>query len=219
MRQNTVNKLHFEMSEHNTAIANELIGHAAALDRHGQRLVEHSEKVCERLELLHLEPSTLRVAMLVSSEPNEAFESVANKLLTASELDLFKSIQRVRSLGPFQAQMGSATTRQSLESLRRLFMALAADTRAVLVLLASRLETLSFYAAAKLTPSVEFAQETLDVMAPLANRLGLWQMKWQLEDFGLRYSNSARYKLIAGLLEDRTRGIYNQCFGANRKCT
>jgi GTP pyrophosphokinase len=140
---------------------------------------------------------------LVSSEPVSAFESIANRVLEPSELHLFKSIQRVRSLAPFQAQMGTAVTRQSLESLRRLFMALAADTRAVLVLLASRLETLSFYATAKRTPSIEFAQETLDVMAPLANRLGLWQMKWQLEDFGLRYSNAARYKQIASLLEEK----------------
>jgi GTP pyrophosphokinase len=203
MRQNKVYKLHFEMSEHNTVILNQLKGHAAALDRHGQRLVEHSEKVCERLEFLHLDLATLRVALLVSSEPFEPFEVFANQLLDSSELNLFKSIQRVRSLGPFQAQMGGVATRQSLESLRRLFMALAADTRAVLVLLASRLETLSFYAAAKLTPSIQFAQETLDVMAPLANRLGLWQMKWQLEDYGLRYSNAARYKQIASLLEEK----------------
>jgi GTP pyrophosphokinase len=203
MRQNTANKLHFEMSEHYSAILNELKGHSAALDCHGQPLVEHSEKVCERLEFLHLDPSTLRVALLVSSEPFAAFEVLANKLLDPSELNLFKSIQRVRSLGPFRAQMGGVATRQSLESLRRLFMALASDTRAVLVLLASRLETLSFYAAAKLTPSIQFAQETLDVMAPLANRLGLWQMKWQLEDYGLRYSNAARYKQIASLLEEK----------------
>jgi GTP pyrophosphokinase len=203
MRQNKVNKLHFEMSEHYTAILLELTSHSDAADRHGQQCLEHSRKVCERLESLHLDPSTLRVALLVSSETVPSLEAIANKVLAPDELNLFRSIQRVRSLGLFQARTGSVSTRQSLETLRRLFMALAADTRAVLILLASRLETLTFYASAKLTPSVEFAQETLDVMAPLANRLGLWQMKWQLEDLGLRYSNPARYKQIASFLEEK----------------
>ncbi len=191
------------MSEQYTAILDRLLSQTVALDRHGQSLVEHSAKVCDRLELLHLDPASLRVAALASSEPNLDLEMFAQQTLNADELNLFKSVQRVRSLGPFQPQTGATATRQSLEGLRRLFMALSADTRVVVILLASRLETLSFYTVAKRTPTIEFAHETLDVMAPLANRLGLWQFKWQLEDLGLRYSNATRYKQIAGLLEEK----------------
>src|SRR5881275_717076 len=83
------------------------------------------------------------------------------------------------------------------ESLRKMFLAMAEDIRVVLIKLADRLHnmrTLQYLAPHK---QRRIAQETMDIYAPLANRLGIWQIKWQLEDLSFRYLEPDRYKEIA----------------------
>jgi GTP diphosphokinase / guanosine-3',5'-bis(diphosphate) 3'-diphosphatase len=99
------------------------------------------------------------------------------------------------------------------ETLRKTFMAMGEDIRVVLIKLADRLHnmrTLGFMPEVKRR---RIAQETLDIFAPLANRLGIWQMKWELEDLGFRYANPEKYKEIAENLaerqEDRNRQVQN----------
>lgn len=89
------------------------------------------------------------------------------------------------------------------ETLRKTFLAMDSDVRVVLIKLADRLHnmrTLSFFPQAK---RQRIAQETLDIFAPLANRLGIWQVKWELEDLGFRYTNPDKYKEIAEQLAVR----------------
>src|SRR5512145_209456 len=89
------------------------------------------------------------------------------------------------------------------ETLRKTFLAMGDDVRVVLIKLADRLHnmrTLGFMPEAKRR---RIAQETLDIFAPLANRLGIWQMKWELEDLGFRYVNPEKYKEIAANLAER----------------
>ena len=83
------------------------------------------------------------------------------------------------------------------ETLRKTFLAMGEDVRVVLIKLADRLHnmrTLGFMPEPKRR---RIAQETLDIFAPLANRLGIWQMKWELEDLGFRHTNPDKYKEIA----------------------
>ncbi|HQF68199.1 MAG TPA: bifunctional (p)ppGpp synthetase/guanosine-3',5'-bis(diphosphate) 3'-pyrophosphohydrolase, partial [Anaerolineaceae bacterium] len=83
------------------------------------------------------------------------------------------------------------------ETLRKTFLAMGEDIRVILIKLADRLHnmrTLGFVPEAKRR---RIAQETLDIFAPLANRLGIWQLKWELEDLGFRYTNPEKYKEIA----------------------
>jgi guanosine-3',5'-bis(diphosphate) 3'-pyrophosphohydrolase len=83
------------------------------------------------------------------------------------------------------------------ETLRKTFLAMGDDVRVVLVKLADRLHnmrTLSFMPESKRR---RIAQQTLDIFAPLANRLGIWQMKWELEDLSFRYVNPEKYREIA----------------------
>ncbi|MES2830836.1 MAG: bifunctional (p)ppGpp synthetase/guanosine-3',5'-bis(diphosphate) 3'-pyrophosphohydrolase [Pseudomonadota bacterium] len=91
------------------------------------------------------------------------------------------------------------------EMLRKMLLAMASDMRAVLVRLASRLTTLRYFASVRLEDdrSRSYAQETMDLYAPLANRLGVWQLKWELEDLSFRFLQPEVYKRIAKLLEER----------------
>ncbi|MCL4464815.1 MAG: bifunctional (p)ppGpp synthetase/guanosine-3',5'-bis(diphosphate) 3'-pyrophosphohydrolase [Chloroflexi bacterium] len=89
------------------------------------------------------------------------------------------------------------------ENLRKMFLAMAEDVRVVLIKLADRLHnmrTLIYLPAAKRR---QIAQETMEIYAPLANRLGIWQMKWQMEDLAFRHLEPAKYKELAGLLASR----------------
>ncbi len=89
------------------------------------------------------------------------------------------------------------------ETLRKTFLAMGDDVRVVIIKLADRLHnmrTLGYFPEAKRR---RIAQETLDIFAPLANRLGIWQIKWELEDLAFRYTNPEKYKEIAEQLAER----------------
>lgn len=94
---------------------------------------------------------------------------------------------------------------EQLETLRKMLLAMATDLRVVLVRLASRLTTLRYFADLKLENEVtrQYARETFDLYAPLANRLGIWQLKWELEDLSFRFMEPHAYKRIAKLLEEK----------------
>ena len=83
------------------------------------------------------------------------------------------------------------------ETLRKTFLAMGEDIRVVLVKLADRLHNMRTLYVLSESKQKRIAQETLDIFAPLANRLGIWQMKWELEDQGFRYVNPEKYSEIA----------------------
>ena len=89
------------------------------------------------------------------------------------------------------------------ETLRKTFMAMGDDVRVVLIKLADRLHNMRTLGHMPENKRKRIAQETLDIFAPLANRLGIWQIKWELEDLGFRYVNPEKYKEIAGYLSER----------------
>ena len=89
------------------------------------------------------------------------------------------------------------------ETLRKTFMAMGEDVRVVLIKLADRLHNMRTLGYMPDHKRRRIAQETLDIFAPLANRLGLWQIKWELEDLGFRYVNPEKYKEIAENLAQR----------------
>ena len=77
------------------------------------------------------------------------------------------------------------------------------DIRVVLIKLADRLHNMRTLGYMPEDKRKRIAQETLDIFAPLANRLGIWQIKWELEDLAFRYVNPEKYKEIAELLAQR----------------
>jgi GTP pyrophosphokinase len=89
------------------------------------------------------------------------------------------------------------------EAVRKMLLAFSRDLRVVMLRLASRLQTLRWHAANKTAAPQYVAREALSVFAPLANRLGVWQVKWEMEDLAFRFLEPDTYKEVAGLLDER----------------
>jgi GTP pyrophosphokinase len=92
-----------------------------------------------------------------------------------------------------------------VETLRKMLLAMASDMRVVLVRLASCVTTLRYFADLRRFDEVtqSYGREVLDLYAPLANRLGIWQLKWELEDLSFRFIEPETYKRIAKMLEEK----------------
>jgi len=117
---------------------------------------------------------------------------------------------RLRDLTAGQAPVGSGknAAQQAAaqnETLRKMLLAMASDMRVVLMRLASCAATLRFFAEHKRFDDVTraYGREVLDFYAPLANRLGIWQLKWELEDLAFRFIEPDTYKRIAKMLEEK----------------
>ncbi len=119
-------------------------------------------------------------------------ESYAELALATNQL---MAVQR-------QARAGEGPQAQA-ENIRKMLLAFSRDLRVVMLRLASRLQTLRWYAASRTVPPASVAREALDVFAPLANRLGIWQVKWEMEDLALRFLEPDTYKQVARLLDER----------------
>ena len=89
------------------------------------------------------------------------------------------------------------------EVLRKMVLGMVEDVRVVLVRLASRTQTLRYFSKSPSPEREGYARETLDIYAPLANRLGVWQLKWELEDLSFRLIEPELYKRIASMLDEK----------------
>ena len=98
---------------------------------------------------------------------------------------------------------GMEAARSQTENVRKMLLAFSRDLRVVLLRLASRLQTLRHYAACRQQAPAAIAQESLQVFAPLANRLGIWQLKWEMEDLAFRFLEPDTYKAVARWLDEK----------------
>ena len=95
------------------------------------------------------------------------------------------------------------TPSEQNEILRKMVLGMVEDVRVVLIRLASRTQTLRWFSKNKTEERVPYARETLDIYAPLANRLGVGQLKWELEDLSFRFLEPELYKRIAQMLDEK----------------
>jgi GTP pyrophosphokinase len=131
--------------------------------------------------------------------------------------DAFRIAKESIRIGSFgqssQWQADGAVSRAQAENLRKMLLAIATDPRLVLVRLADQLYRLREVKSASEVEQQRLARETREIYAPLANRLGIWQLKWELEDLSFRYLDPEHYKHVASLLAakrvDRERYIDN----------
>ena len=114
-----------------------------------------------------------------------------------------KRLNGLRLLTRMTARATAPEIRAQTEVLRKMVLAMVADIRVVLLRLASRTQTLRYFTEQPVDLRVDLARESLDIYAPLANRLGVWQLKWELEDLSFRFLEPETYKRIAKMLDER----------------
>lgn len=178
----------------------------------GERLIDHALCAAKILSGLQADPATRTAALLVATlEVSQPALSQVRQLDAIKEQfgsEIARLVQGTRELLRLSgiasgASDGADDAPMQKEMLRKMLLAMAADLRIVLLRLASRLQTLRWHASTKIPCTLAFARETLDLYTPLANRLGIWQIKWEMEDLAFRFTDPARYKEIAGLLEEK----------------
>ncbi|MGC4393889.1 RelA/SpoT family protein [Hydrogenophaga crocea] len=141
---------------------------------------------------------TTKLVQLQRQARNIAAEAQARKLEERQATqDLGQPVPSL-SKAPVSELAASQT-----ENVRKMLLAFSRDLRVVMLRLASRLQTLRYFAAIKGDPGEALARESLHVFAPLANRLGIWQIKWEMEDLAFRFLEPQTYKEVARLLDEK----------------
>lgn len=173
----------------------------------GERLIDHALGTARVLAEMHADVATRAAALLIAlpealptkqMDPvTQQFGTEIGKLVTGT-----RALLRLGTIAGGASQVATDSAGQK-EKLRKMLLAMAADLRIVLIRLASRLQTLRWHASSKTACDPAMARETLDLYTPLANRLGIWQVKWEMEDLAFRFTDPVRYKEIAGLLEEK----------------
>ncbi|MCQ9616902.1 bifunctional (p)ppGpp synthetase/guanosine-3',5'-bis(diphosphate) 3'-pyrophosphohydrolase [Paenalcaligenes niemegkensis] len=176
----------------------------------GEALDSHSAHVVEILQSLGSDAVTRASALLaVLPEPEVKSSGIKdNDILKEFGPEVAKLVQGTRALYRLGTLTGqshdqAAPGSDQKEMKRRMLLAMAVDLRIVLLRLASRLQSLRWYAESKTPCPQAFAKETMELYTPLANRLGIWQVKWEMEDLAFRFLQPATYKDIAKQLEEK----------------
>lgn len=167
----------------------------------GEGMEQHALGVAAILQTLRLDEATLKAADHLHSTLGK------DALMKHVGQEAANLLIGYRGLRQAQAKLmkhdGVTNVAGQEEILRKMLLAFGNDLRVVLIYLASRLQTLRWIAKNRLPASPAWAQEILDIDASLANRLGIWQMKWEMEDLAFRVLTPATYKEIAGLLDSK----------------
>jgi GTP pyrophosphokinase len=161
----------------------------------GEEVAAHIQGVVDIAQVLKLDEPTLAACQHLDSALSEEQMSKQYGAEVTQMIRGYQALQVARE----KAHNGQA------ETLRKMLLAFSQDLRVVLIYLASRLQTLRFTIAQKMTVERSWAQELLDIDASLANRLGIWQLKWEMEDLAFRHLEPQTYKSIAKLLDAKRR--------------
>ena len=153
----------------------------------------------ETISALSPDPHTLSCAMIYATEEMGGDCQQVRQSLPAVVVSQLQQLQRLQA---FESEPGQDETERSAEGLRRLLLALVEDVRVVLIDLAWQLVLLR-QVDPKSEEARRLARETKIIHAPLANRLGVWQLKWELEDLSFRYSDPDQYQRVARLVAER----------------
>jgi GTP pyrophosphokinase len=176
----------------------------------GENTLAHADAVASILKSMGGSEAMQAASYLVYACPhlNKPQEVIAkafgdNYAALAMETNkLVRVQQQTRDAEAGGARMVDESKAQT-EAVRKMLLAFSRDLRVVMLRLASRLQTLRWHAACKTVAPPSVAREALNVFAPLANRLGIWQLKWEMEDLSFRFLEPGTYKEVARLLDEK----------------
>lgn len=175
----------------------------------GENLLAHADEVVAILDTMNSGNDVKAASYLVYTCPhlNRPHEVIAKTFgeafaSLAVETTKLVEVQRLSRTATSAAQLQDDPRAQT-ENVRKMLLAFSKDLRVIMLRLASRLQTLRYFASSKQAVPVSLAKESLQVFAPLANRLGIWEIKWELEDLSFRFLEPETYKQIAKLLDEK----------------
>ncbi|HJW81685.1 MAG TPA: HD domain-containing protein, partial [Acidiferrobacterales bacterium] len=171
----------------------------------GEPYVQHALAVAHILAELGLDHETLAAAILhdVVEDTGVTLDDLKRDF-GARIAALVDGVTKMKVIQEFRGDAsGVHKEHAQAESLRKMLLAMAEDVRVVFIKLADRLHNMRTLAALPEEKQQRIARETMDIFAPLANRLGIWQMKWELEDLAFRYLEPATYRDIADAVAER----------------
>jgi GTP pyrophosphokinase len=175
----------------------------------GENILAHADAVAAILKTIGGSEAMQAATYLVYAcqhltKPQEVITKAfgANYAALAMETTKLVQVQRQARSANAKAQLLDDPAAQT-ENVRKMLLAFSRDLRVVMLRLASRLQTLRHYAATRQAAPLSLAYESLHVFAPLANRLGIWQIKWEMEDLAFRFLEPDTYKQTARLLDEK----------------
>ena len=184
----------------------------------GEPFIEHPIKTAMFLADLNLDATTLTAAILhdVIEDCDVDIVEIQNRFGpdVSALVDGVTKLSKIETLNNEYVRSTNYDSGQS-ENIRKMLVAMAKDIRVVLIKLADRLHNMQTLHAHEEQKRRRIAQETLEIYAPLAHRLGMWDIKWQLEDLSFEHVAPIDYKnmsdLVASKREERERFITEKC--------
>lgn len=183
--------------------------HEGQKRKSGEPYFTHCVAVASILAEMNMDAETIAAGLLhdVAEDTDITIEMLRDEFGTAIAL-LVDGVTKLKNL-PIKnvSSVGdtrrTSTVNREMEYIRKMMMTMGDDVRVVLVKLADRLHNMRTLGYMPQHKQKAVAQETSDIFAPLANRLGIWQIKWELEDLSFRYLNPEAYRSIAKSVDER----------------
>ncbi len=175
----------------------------------GEPIMDHADGVANILLGLGGSSAMQAAAYLVYAcdhlnKPAEVIAAGFGQTYADLALETTKLVRLQRQSRLARVRTGGTVDKAAqTETVRKMLLAFSRDLRVVMLRLASRLQTLRYFALSRQIPPLDMAQEALQVFAPLANRLGIWQLKWELEDLAFRFTEPQTYREVARLLDEK----------------
>ena len=183
------------------AFALALEAHAGQVRASGEPYVTHPIASAHILADLGIDPVAVAAALL-----HDVPEDTEYSLADVEERfgpEIAHLVDGVTKLSKFSTH---SHEQQQAENIRKMFLAMADDIRFVLIKLADRLHNMRTLGALPLEKQERIARQTMEIYAPLAERLGIWQIKWELEDLSFKALEPESYRELAKLLDTRRKG-------------
>ena len=200
-----VEGLHPEaMEQVRRVVAYAIEAHGDQLRASGESFMVHPLAVAGILAELHMDTPTIVAGVLhdVVEDTDIPIEEVREQFGDEVAV-LVEGVSKLRKAKLKSKVEEVDLDEEQAENLRKMFLAMVDDIRVVIIKLADRLHNMRTLQYVPPEKQLRKARETLDIYAPLAERLGIWQLKWQLEDLSFRYIDAERYREIAELLAQR----------------